>query len=175
MWENLVRLSLLVLAIAVVIQMTVLFLWVPNPMPQRFNLEGEVVRTMDKHLCFLLFGALQVLMLLGLPVLGRFLTHMPNELINMPNRDYWLHEDRRAESIRVSRFILNWTAIASSLLMAVLFQLTAMSAMKWNVDAKLWIWASLICYLVFVVGVLMFSLHRFRLPESAKRSLDSAT
>ena len=119
---------------------------------------------MDKSIFFGLFAVIQALTLIGLPILGLFLNRMPDELINMPNRDYWLADERREDSLAVSRLILDWTAVASAFFLAAIFQIISLVAMEVAFPVKTSLWLTIFIFFTYIAGVVAFSIWRFRLP-----------
>jgi hypothetical protein len=68
-----------------------------------------------------LLGGGVVVSLLVLPALLRY---CPPQLINLPNRDYWLAPERRAASIRRLGVWLSWFAFATGALLCFALELT---------------------------------------------------
>lgn len=73
----------------------------PSPMASHFGPSGKADGFMSKqgfmifYLCFVvgycaLFGSM-----------GKLLRHIPSELINLPNKEYWLAPERREATLRV--------------------------------------------------------------------------
>lgn len=62
--------------------------------------------------------------------IGRFLGRIPNSMINMPNRDYWLAEERRSETVARIRTWLSWYANLTLLFLLGLFQILIQANMR---------------------------------------------
>jgi hypothetical protein len=48
-------------------------------------------------------------------VINRQVGKLPDSIVNIPHREYWLHPDRHASSIGYVQFFMNWIAVALSL------------------------------------------------------------
>lgn len=96
----------------------------PLRVASHFNARGQPDGYMPREAFFtemaLLGGGLIVLLLLA-PALLRLL---PDRCINMPHRDYWLAPERRHASIGYIAIWFGWFAIATSVLLVALLDLT---------------------------------------------------
>ncbi|HTU61018.1 MAG TPA: DUF1648 domain-containing protein, partial [Polyangiales bacterium] len=96
----------------------------PPRVASHFNGRGQPDGFMPREAFFtdlaLIGGGLIVLLLLA-PALLRLL---PNNLINMPHRDYWLAPERRSESFGYIAIWFGWFAIATSVLLVAMLNLT---------------------------------------------------
>lgn len=54
---------------------------------------------------------------------GALLARTPNELINLPNKEYWLAPERRTETLAAVADQMNWVGAATNLLLVALFHL----------------------------------------------------
>ena len=153
----------LVLLVAIV-QMVWWYPRLPEIVPSHFDGRGQVDGEMAKPAFCFLIGGIQLLTIIGLPVLGYFLKQLPDSLINMPNKEYWLAEERRDDSLAVSFYMLLGISWLTGLLMIVIFQLSAQVAMKQRTGISPEMWIATVAYLVIVAGICGWSYYRFRLP-----------
>jgi len=94
----------------------------------------------------------------------RLIGVLPDSMINIPYREYWLHPDRRMATLSWLGGFLGWIAVATSLLMIVLAHFTFranVGAGKLENGPFLFFVGS---YLVFVLGMTVLSFRRFRRP-----------
>ncbi len=109
---------------------------------------------------------LTALVFLGLPrVIGR----LPNSLINLPNKRYWLAPERRRESLDHLARQLHWFGAASTALVIYVVQIvidTNISSEYQLSDTMVW---ALVLYGLFVIVWLVKLLSRFgRVPQEAR-------
>ena len=56
--------------------------------------------------------------------IGSLLQYIPSSMINIPHREYWLHPDRREQTIEHVSKMLAWIAVLSALEMMAIGHLT---------------------------------------------------
>lgn len=102
------------------------------------------------------------LLLLMSPLLRR----LPPSMINLPHREYWLAEERRAESMRRLSQNLAWLGFCTAAFMAFVAELTLEANLAHSaLDNRLFI-AGLLAY-ALAIFVLMIALFRaFRVPDA---------
>ena len=172
MWNKLNWFVWLLTVVLATVQLSWWYPQLPEVVPSHFNAAGQVDGEMAKPAFCLLFGGLQALMLLGMPLLGCLLRRMPDSLINMPNKEYWLAPERRDASLAVSFYMLLAISSLTGLLFLVVFQLSTQVAMKQRVGINPEMWMATVAYLVVVFGICGWSCCRFRMPRAGER--DSA-
>lgn len=144
----------------------------PEKIAMHFGADGQPNQWMSKWSGTLLLCCVQV----GLPILflgiGIIIKKLPASTINIPNREYWLHPDRRATTLGHVSKMLAWITVLVSLEMIGIVHLTFLS----NRDGKplnmYWFFTILVFFLAGVFGIAGRSMWRFRLPMS---KIDSST
>ena len=167
------KLNWFVWALTIVVATIHLVWWypqLPDIVPAHFNGSGQVDSEMTKSGFCLLIAGIQLMTLVGLPLLGSILKQLPDSLVNMPNREYWLAPERREASLAVNYQMLLATAWLTGVLMMVIFELSAQVAMKRRTGIHPEMWIALAVYLVLVFGMCGWSFYWFRLPEKAQAS-----
>jgi serine/threonine-protein kinase len=130
----------------------------PGGAPDGFMPRSEFVSVMA------LVGGGTVLVLTILPQLLRFI---PTELINMPNRDYWLAPERRARSLARLGGWMAWFGVLTGALIAVVVELT-IRANEAHTGLDMGSFTTLmVVYAVGVAVVLFMLVRQFRVPRSA--------
>ena len=80
------------------------------------------------------FVLFQCVLLLALGALfgfaGRLLAVTPNGLINLPNKNYWLAPERRAESVAVIAGWMRWLGSGTLAFLMVVFQFTVQANLQ---------------------------------------------
>jgi uncharacterized membrane protein len=102
----------------------------PDPMASHFDFSGQADNFMSKEL----FAVIYICMQLGFAVLfvslGRFLYVVPHALINVPNKAYWLSDQRRSQTINTMETMLAWLGSSTLALMLIIFHLTCLVNLK---------------------------------------------
>lgn len=92
-------------------------------------------------------------------------SRLPDSMMNIPNREYWLHSDRRSATLAWMNRMLAWIAVLTSLFMIGIGHLAFLAN---KTDGGLHVGffgAALGVYLIYVFSVAGRSLFRFRLPR----------
>ena len=100
----------------------------PDPVPSHFDETGHVNGEMSLFGFYCLMIVLHVVMLVLFPVLGAFLKVIPNSLINLPNKDYWLAPERRDSTLLFNSTYLVAIGWQTSWLLIFIFHLTCVVA-----------------------------------------------
>ena len=145
------------------------FFWphLPNEVASHFNAAGQADGWMSKTA----FVALTLLIQIGLAAMmlgfGWLIKVLPTSMINIPNREYWLADERREQTLGESESLMAWIAAGTAVFMMVIFYLTfdANVGEKKGLNSS----ASWSCAIVYMVGLLVFCVMRlkkyFRVPE----------
>lgn len=90
----------------------------PARLASHFGVSGEANSFMARD-SFFLSMAFVCGLTISVPAIVRFMLHrMPDKLINLPNRDYWLAPERRDTTIERLHGFLSWLAVVIALLFA---------------------------------------------------------
>lgn len=99
-----------VLLIVLVTMMSLTLETLPDPFVTHFNSANEA----DRWMTHTQYWLTQALISIGTPaiivVLLSFSTRLPSYLINLPNKDYWLHPDRQAQTQQKTVTLAWWMA-----------------------------------------------------------------
>lgn len=96
----------------------------PERIASHFNASGEADGWMSKS-AFIVFETGLLTFILGVFFcVSYFMPKLPNGLINLPNKDYWLAPERRAETFRIMRGKMETFQIPLLLLLISINQLT---------------------------------------------------
>ena len=145
------------------------FFWphLPDEVASHFNAAGQADGWMSKTA----FVAVTLLIQIGLAAMmfgfGWLTKVLPTSMINIPNREYWLADERREQTLEESQSMMAWIAAGTAVFMMVIFYLTfdANVGEKKRLNSS----ASWSCAIVYMVGLLVFCVMRlkkyFRVPE----------
>ena len=139
----------------------------PDPIPSHFDANGQVNGEMSKLGFYVLMGSLNLIFLIGFPMLGKLLGRLPDSMINLPNKEYWLATERRKETIAKSSEMLTTIAWMTGWLFIGIIQLTALVAVKSRDSTSpemIWLMA---IYLIAIIAIVIYLFISFRLPKSA--------
>lgn len=86
-------------------------------------------------------------------------------MINLPNRSYWLAEERRAESLRRLSQNLAWLGFCTGAFIAFVTELALEANLaRTALDNRLFI-AGMLAYLFAMVGLMLALFRAFRAPN----------
>jgi hypothetical protein len=113
-----------------------------------------------------LYAALQLGVVGVMGAIAWLIHRLPPSMINMPNRMYWLTEERRPATLETNRTVLWLIAGLTALFLTGVFQLTLHANLQAvpRLDAA-WFTALLVAYLVLIGAVMVWLYIRFgRIP-----------
>ena len=170
MWSTANKLMILLTAIIVVVQMTWWYPQLPNPMPSHFDNQGQINGTMDKTLFCGMMGGLNALFLIGFPLLSVLMKQLPNSMVNIPNKEFWLATERRDQSLQRVGTFLSFLGWSSGWFFMGLFQLTALVAVNARQTITPEFFWLLGIFMAVIWGTVLLLIFKFRLPRSPKRN-----
>ena len=127
---------------------------------------------MDKTSAALLMALFQVgmpLFLVGVTAVTRYL---PPGLVNIPNRQHWLAEPHRTETLRYLNRMIAWIAVLYALFFIAINQVTYMANLTGGNLNLTWFIAILVSFLIAIMILVFAILKRFRKPKLAYDSSD---
>ena len=138
----------------------------PPTIATHFDLQGNAngwLETKTHALVFVMLSFGLPLLMVGIFSLAQYL---PNSLINLPNRDYWLAPERRTETFAVLRWQSLWLACLALLFVMGLYLLTLEA--NFHNPARLftaatWVW--LVAFLLAVAKWVTLLYRHFRKTE----------
>lgn len=146
----------ILLVILAVIQTIFYYPQLPDTLASHFGGSGGANGWSPKETFFLIhFGT--ILLITGIFLLfPLILRHTPTSIINLPNKKYWLSEERREQTFMFIKEKMYWFGVVNLLLIICTIQL----AINANLDSKkgfsssaMWIilGAYLICLLIWII------------------------
>lgn len=136
----------------------------PEKMASHFNASGEPDGFMSKQGYFGLLGGILGLLILEFTFLPWIIGKMPKQLINMPNKEFWFAEERRAETLNIIR---QYFEVFSAALLALFIGINqlAIRANLTGENLSSQSWLILGAFLIFVIGWLIKFYRRFRIEK----------
>ncbi len=136
----------------------------PEIMASHFNYAGEPDGWMSKQNYFLFLAGILSLIVLEFTFLPWIIGKMPKYLINMPNKEFWFAEERRAGTIDVIRHFFEWFSASLLALFIGINQLVIRANLTGeNLSSNSWL--ILGAFLIFVVIWLIKFVRRFRIEN----------
>lgn len=157
--RNLPRIINLFLTAVFVSQMIFYYPIMPDAAAIHFDSNGVADRFVGKQ--NYLFGEI-ALMLFGLffsIVITAIFQKLPDNLINIPQRVYWLKAERRAETMRIFKTFFDWLSVALLTMFVALNQLTIEANLSANKTLSVYFWYVFLAFLIFM-AFWLYKFHR---------------
>jgi uncharacterized membrane protein len=136
----------------------------PEKMASHYNGLGQPDGWMPKN-GFMIFEAVILLIIIAHFVfLTSIIERLPDSLINMPNKDYWLAKERRDETFGVMHQYFEWFSLGLLGLFIAVNELIFRANLS-NRNLSDSIWLALVGFLFFVGVWLTKFILNFRLPK----------
>jgi serine/threonine-protein kinase len=139
----------------------------PDQMAAHFNITGNPDRFVSKAEFFWFqIQTMLIVLLVSIPPQVLFL-FLPANLINMPNRDYWLAPERRAKTIDT---LNSFGAMLFGVILLVIqaaFEISVYANLQTPIFFNARLMSTIMIISLIVIGLLLIQLVvSFRLPES---------
>ena len=159
---------LLLTLIVVVWQIVYWYPQLPDIIPSHFDAQGNVDGEMAKTPFLVLMAVLNAVFLIGFPLLGKLLSKLPDSLINLPNKEYWLAPERRESTVAQTTNFLAAIGWITSWLMIGITQLSALVAINSRETINPESWVLIGGYLVAIFGMVAWLFWSYRVPKEAE-------
>jgi uncharacterized membrane protein len=106
------------LAAAGLLYFSFLYPQLPDLMASHFNASGAATAWMPKFAFFILFPIITLAASVPVFLVPKSMAKLPNDKINLANKEYWLAPERRTETIQYVGMQMGWFGCA---LLALLF------------------------------------------------------
>ena len=146
----------------------------PEKVASHFGADGEADGWMSRNSFVIMHVATQFCTAAFLVGIAKFGRYMPDSLFNLPHKEYWLHESRRETTFNYSESILTLIAGATVLFLCVVFHLVYRANVVEGRLAEGWFIASLVAYLVLIIGLVIRMSMRFGKPPTIDESQDTS-
>ncbi len=149
------------------IEMLYFYPLLPDRMAVHFNAAGAADGWGPKNYFFMTMEAVYAVLLLLFGALPLLLRRLPESLMNLPNKDYWLAPERKAQTMdRLMGQLLFVGAMALLLMDCVLYL-----SLKANFSARPFLrpellWGIITVFFIASIAWTIFLLRSFRLPKA---------
>ena len=133
----------------------------PETVASHFGPGGQPDGWSSKSTFLALYGVMVVVTVGPLLLLPLFLRRIPDHLINLPNKDYWLAPERREETFRIIGVYLLWLANGTLMFLAHLMGVAMAANLEPEPRLGITSWWSFGLYMAFVIGWTPVLLRRF--------------
>ncbi|HKJ45871.1 MAG TPA: DUF1648 domain-containing protein [Balneolales bacterium] len=130
----------------------------PQKIATHFNAHGQADGWMS-HRAFILYSIGMFYFMGGIFLLsGWVIPKLPTELINIPNRGYWLHPARKEQAVEVLITYLYWIGVSTILFLLILTQMTILANIHQSIISSKIFWTVTGSYIVciFTLGWKMY-------------------
>jgi uncharacterized membrane protein len=152
--------------VAAALHMVYYYPLLPDRVASHFDAHGRPNGWSGKTMLFSLYACVVILIVLISTATRLLFRRLPVSLINLPNRDYWLAPERRAESMAVlSRYMSGFWSATLIFLMSTM-HLAFRVNLGWSRAVGDWFFALLLGYLLFTIVWVAGLIKRFaKKPE----------
>jgi uncharacterized membrane protein len=110
--SRLPKLIFVLLAAVGLLYFSFLYPQLPDPMASHFNASGTATAWMPKSGFFILIAVVTLAASVPVFLVPRSLAKLSNDKINLPNKEYWLAPERRAETMQYLGIQMGWFGCA---------------------------------------------------------------
>ena len=154
---------IVVLLALAAVQIAYYYPQLPATLASHFNAAGAPNSWQPKQAFFAIYGLVTILLVAVYLIVPRVIFMLPPELVNLPNKAYWLSPQRRAET---QAFLMDHFATfgaATLTLTIVVFQLAILANIPGNAPSMPpAIWVLLVAYLAFTAIWIIKLFVKFR-------------
>lgn len=145
--------------------------WYWSQLPERvathFGVDGQPNDWMSRTSAALMICGFQIGIPLFLIAVTSLASRLPNSMVNIPHRQYWLHPDRRTATLAWMSSMMGWIAVMTAIFMIIIGHLTFLANMTGaGLDVRFFL-VTLGTYLSGVFTIAGRSLWHFRRPSGA--------
>jgi len=158
------RIALLVLTGIFIAQIGFYYPQLPERMASHFDAAGNPDSWMSKK-AFVIFELIILSFVVGQFLLVPLLVKkLPVSLVNLPNKDYWMAEERREQTLQIIRNYFEWFAAALLLMFIGVNQLVILANLRQGNLAGGYAWLAVAAFIMFSVVWTIGLMRRFRKP-----------
>lgn len=163
--SRLPKLIFVLLALYAAVHFSDLYAQLPNVVASHFNARGAANGWQTKQAFFqVLVGITVLAAVLGFAI-PQIIVRVPAQFINLPNKDYWLAQEHREETLEWLKAYFGWFACGIYVVMIVAFDYAAQSNLHpHHPPGVARLVYTLVGFLVFVIFWLVRMFTRFGRP-----------
>jgi uncharacterized membrane protein len=136
----------------------------PQKIATHFNADGKADGWMS-HSAFIWYSIGMYYFMGGIFLLsGWIIRKLPTELINIPNRGYWLHPARKEQAVEVLITYLCWIGVATISFLLILTQITILANIHQSIISSEIFWTVTGVYII-TIFMLGWKMYRYFKPN----------
>jgi len=141
----------------------------PQKIASHFNASGEADSYSNKDILIYLNLPIYLFILILFELFVYLTPRIPENLINLPNKDYWLSEGRKNETYSILRIYIRWMGIITLLLLMFVYNENYITNINNEHEIGIAFWIYLGAYLLITVFIVLKMNYRFqRFPNEEK-------
>jgi len=156
------RVILFILICTFIAQAAIYYAILPDPMASHFNGIGQPDNWMSKQGFFIFEGVILLILICEFTLVPRWIEKMPDSMMNLPNKSFWLAPERRAETFDTFRHFFEWFAVLLLTLFIAVNQLVFRANLRHENLEAVAIWSILAVFLLSVIIWLIKLIGHFR-------------
>ncbi len=133
----------------------------PEEIASHFNASGSADGWMNKSTYFLTYYLIMLSIAVMFYVINLFLNRIPEKMINLPNKKYWLDPARKEESINSIKNFIYWFGTLTITYILLVFREVYIANMNRTFDLGNTMWIYLIILLAAVTYTVIKMYSRF--------------
>lgn len=141
----------------------------PGVMASKFDFSGNVSGMMAKDLFFAIYLFVMALLNVAFLVSSALIAKLPDRMINIPNKDYWLSEERREKTkAEMRNHMLQFGMVSQIFVIAVIHAALEANLHPQDPTASSWTLLPMIVgFTVYVIGWSAYLVLRYlKIPQT---------
>lgn len=159
------RLFLLLLFLLFFGQIVYYYPQLPERMATHFNGLGEPDGWASKQGFFVFEVVILLIIIAEFTLVPLLVKHLPNSLINLPNKEYWLADERREQTILKFRTWFEWFGVGLLALLTAVNQLVIQANLTQQNLPSTPMWTIIGAFFLFTTVWLIGLVRQFRIPK----------
>lgn len=156
---------LLVCVLIAVLQLVLQFPSLPERVATHFGAGGEPNAFSSKSVFVLMMLAFVIGMPVFLVVLAKIMRYLPKSMINIPNREYYLHPDRAEKTLAEMETSMIWLATITEIFLIGLVQLTISANTQGKALSMTGFSILMIFYMCAITAFCVLLIRRYGRPQ----------
>ena len=166
--------AILILFVLTMLHIAIYYDSLENPVGSHFDAQGRIDGWMPKASLVATYVLTQLLLPALLLVIGKLPYILPESTINLPNKDYWLAPDQRAETLGTIEAMLAWVSVVTMALMIAIMHVTFLVNLEVTTPTNSLFLVIIITYSVLVMGLVAWVVLRFKkIPTCPTKKLEN--
>lgn len=133
----------------------------PEEIASHFNVSGRADEWMNKSSYFLTYYLIMLSIAALFSVINIFINKIPEKMINLPNKKYWLDPDRKEESLNSIKNFIYWLGTLTIIFILLVFREVYIANLNRTYDLGNTMWIYLIILLAAVTYTVIKMYSRF--------------